>query len=74
MFPVDLSATAYITMTMDEETITIKLLMAGSFSNFNAVKEIKVPAEVIKNAITMDEFMKALEAELEKALAEEEAA
>jgi len=73
LFPVDLSATAHITMTMDEDTITIKLLMTGSFSNFNAVKEIKVPADVIKNAITMDEFMKALEAELEKALAEEEA-
>ena len=74
LFPVDISAIANITMTMDEDTITISLVLAGTFSDFNAVKEIKVPAEVVKNAISMDEFMKILEAELEKALAEEDAA
>ena len=67
MFPLDTSAVANITMTVDEDTISIKLLLEGTFSNFNAVKEIKVPADVIKKAISMEEYMKQLELEFEKA-------
>lgn len=71
LFPTNTSAIAHITMKMDEDTISIKLLLSGTFSNFNTVKEIKVPAEVINKAISMDEFMKRLELELEKTVAEE---
>ncbi|WP_342538962.1 DUF6612 family protein [Sporosarcina sp. FSL K6-1540] len=67
LFPLDTSAVANITMTVDEDTISIKLLLEGTFSNFNAVKEIKVPADVIKKAISMEEYMKQLELEFEKA-------
>jgi len=67
LFPLDTSAVATITMTVDEDTISIKLLLAGTFSDFNAVKEIKVPADVIKKAISMEEYMKQLELEFEKA-------
>jgi len=67
LFPLDTSAIATITMTVDGDTISIKLLLAGTFSDFNAVKEIKVPADIIKKAISMEEYMKQLELEFEKA-------
>lgn len=70
LFPLDLSGTAHVTATMGEDTISVKLLLNGTFSNFNAVKEIKVPEEVIKNAISMEEYFKQLEAQYEQELEE----
>lgn len=64
-FPREVSAIAHITMTMGEDTLSFKLSLAGGFSNYNTIKEIKVPAEVINNAISMDEFMEILEAEFQ---------
>ena len=55
---------------MGEDTISMKMLLNGTFSNFNAVKEIKVPEEVIKNAISMEEYFKQLEAQYEQELEE----
>ena len=46
----------------------MKMIINGTFSNFNTVKEIKVPEEVIKNAISMEEYFKQLEAQFEKNL------
>ena len=36
----------------------MKMIINGTFSNFNTVKEIKVPDEVIKNAISMEEYFR----------------
>ena len=71
LFPLDLSGNAHITMAMGEDTFSMKMIINGTFSNFNAVKEIKVPAEVIKNAISMEEYIKQLEAEFEQEFEEE---
>lgn len=60
LFPLDMTGTTYMTMGMDDETMTIKQIISGTFSNFNSVKEIKVPAEVIKNAISMEEYFEKL--------------
>ena len=65
LFPVDLSGNAHITMAMGEDTLTMKMIINGTFSNFNAVKEIKVPDEVIQNAISMEEYFEQLEAQFE---------
>ncbi|MCG7346589.1 stalk domain-containing protein [Sporosarcina sp. ACRSL] len=54
LFPQSTSGITVITMSMDGETVTIKQLIDGVFSKFNEVKEIKVPADVIKNAVTLD--------------------
>lgn len=70
LYPLDLSGNAHITMAMGEDTLSMKMVISGTFSNFNAVKEIKVPAEVIKNAISMEEYFQQLEAEFEKELEE----
>ena len=56
-----------MTMGVDEDLISIKQLITGTFSDYNAVKEIKIPADVIKNAISMEEYIKQLELEFEKA-------
>ena len=65
LFPVDLSGNAHITMAMGEDTLTMKMIINGTSSNFNAVKEIKVPDEVIQNAISMEEYFEQLEAQFE---------
>ena len=54
LFPQSTSSITVITMSMDGETIKIKQLIEGVFSKFNEVKAIKVPAEVIENAVTLD--------------------
>ena len=46
--------------TTKEEAKTV--LVVITFNNFNSVKEITVPADVIKNAISQEDFLKALEA------------
>ncbi len=65
LFPLDLSGNAHITMAMGEDSFSMKMIISGTFSNFNAVEEIKVPEEVIQNAITMEEYFEQLEAEFE---------
>ncbi|MCG7336526.1 copper amine oxidase N-terminal domain-containing protein [Sporosarcina sp. ACRSM] len=65
LFPLDLSGNAHITMAMGEDSFSMKMILSGAFSNFNAVEEIKVPEEVIQNAITMEEYFEQLEAEFE---------
>ena len=57
LFPVDLSGNAHITMAMGEDTVTMKMIINGTFSNFNTVKE--------KNAISMEEYFEQLEAQFE---------
>lgn len=66
LFPQSTSGTTIITMSMDDETITIKQLIDGVFSKFNDVKPIKVPAEVLEKAVEMD-FAEEIEAVEEKA-------
>lgn len=66
LFPLDLSGNAHITMAMGEDSFSMKMIISGTFSNFNAVEEIKVPEEVIQNAITMEEYFEQLEAEFEE--------
>ena len=66
LFPINTSGTTHMTMGVDEDTISIKQLITGTFSDYNAVKEIKIPADVIKNAISMEEYIKQLELEFEK--------
>ncbi|WP_194841044.1 DUF6612 family protein [Sporosarcina cascadiensis] len=60
LFPLDLSAVTKMSMSMEDEKISIFQKMNGTFSNFNQIKEIKVPEEVIKNAISMEEYMEEL--------------
>ncbi|MBO0588580.1 DUF6612 family protein [Sporosarcina sp. E16_8] len=67
LFPIATSGTTHMTMGVDEDLISIKQLITGTFSDYNAVKEIKIPADVIKNAISMEEYIKQLELEFEKA-------
>lgn len=64
-FPLDLAGNAHITMIMGDDTFSMKMIISGTFSNFNTVEAIKVPEEVIKNAITMEEYFEQLEAEFE---------
>lgn len=61
LFPLDMTSVTKMTMGIDEETMSIDQKMTGTYSNFNKIKEIKVPADVIKNAITMEEYMELLE-------------
>lgn len=65
LFPLDLSAVTKMSMSMEDEKVSILQKMSGTFSNFNQIKEIKVPEEVIKNAITMEEYLKELGVEEE---------
>ncbi|KAA0966898.1 hypothetical protein FQ087_11985 [Sporosarcina sp. ANT_H38] len=46
--------------TTTEEAKTVFVII--TFNNFNSVKGITVPADVIKNAISQEDFLKALEA------------
>ncbi|WP_376776814.1 DUF6612 family protein [Sporosarcina sp. NCCP-2331] len=41
-------------MSVDEEKISIFQEMNGKYSNFDQIKEIKIPEEVIKNAISTE--------------------
>ncbi|MBE1556643.1 DUF6612 family protein [Sporosarcina limicola] len=70
LFPLSTTGNINLTMGMDDETISIKQTIDGTFSNHNAVKEIKVPAEALTKAISMEEYMKALEAAAEKTVAD----
>lgn len=67
LFPIKTSGTTHMTMGVDEDLITIKQLITGTFSDYNAVKEIKIPADVIKNAMSMEEYLKQVELEFKKA-------
>ncbi|KAA0966899.1 hypothetical protein FQ087_11990 [Sporosarcina sp. ANT_H38] len=67
LFPIKTSGTTHMTMGIDEDLISIKQLITATFSDYNTVKEIKIPADVIKNAISMEEYIKQVELEFEKA-------
>lgn len=67
LLPLDFAGNAHITMAMGEDTLSMKMILFGTFSNFNAITEIKVPEEVIQNAISMEEYFEQLEAEFEYA-------
>ncbi|BAQ10081.1 copper amine oxidase domain protein [Bacillus sp. OxB-1] len=68
LFPLDMSGAIHITMNVDDVDVSLKMDLSGNYTNHNNVKEIKVPAEVIKNAITMEQWFE----ELEKQWAAEE--
>ncbi|GKV65898.1 MULTISPECIES: DUF6612 family protein [unclassified Sporosarcina] len=67
LFPLDLSAVTKMSLSVEDEKISISQKINGTFSNFNQIKEITIPEEVIKNAISMEEYLKELgiEEELE---------
>jgi len=54
LFPVSTDGKTTMTIKVAGETVTINQLISGIFSKFNEVKEIKVPEEVIKNAVVLD--------------------
>ncbi|QTD41748.1 DUF6612 family protein [Sporosarcina sp. Te-1] len=68
LFPQDTKGTTKISMTIDDVTVKIVQTVTGTMSNFNAVKAIVIPEEVKKNAISLEDYMKELEAELETEL------
>ncbi|MEK3935601.1 DUF6612 family protein [Sporosarcina sp. FSL W7-1349] len=68
LFPLDMSGAIHITMNVEDVDLSIKMDLSGNYTNHNNVKEIKVPEEVIKNAITMEQWFE----ELEKQWAAEE--
>ncbi|MCG3089010.1 DUF6612 family protein [Sporosarcina cyprini] len=68
LFPQDMKGTTKISMTIDDVTVKIVQTLTGTMSNFNAVKAIVIPEDVKKEAISFEDYMKELEAELEKEL------
>ncbi len=54
LFPVSTDGKTAMTISVAGETVTIKQLISGIFSKFNEVKEIKVPEDIIKNAVVLD--------------------
>lgn len=66
LFPIDTSGTTHMTMGVGEDTVSTKQTITGTFSNHNEVEEIKIPADVIKNTISMEEYIKELELGFEK--------
>lgn len=73
LFPLEMSGVTKMTMGIEDETISITQLISGAYSNHNNVEEIKIPADVIKNAITMEEYLKELGLDEEEAEPELEA-
>ncbi len=67
LFPLELSGVTKMTMGINEDTVSITQVISGTYSNHNSVKEIKVPADVIKNAITMEEYLEELGVDEEEA-------
>lgn len=65
LFPHDMSGTIHITMSPEGENVSLQMTMSGKYKNHNNVKEIKVPEEVIKNAITMEQWFELLEKEMQ---------
>ncbi|MFS0575637.1 DUF6612 family protein [Sporosarcina sp. 179-K 3D1 HS] len=65
LFPHDMSGTVHMTMSPEGEDVSIKMTMSGKYKNHNNVKEIKVPADVIKNAIPMEQYFEDLSKEFE---------
>lgn len=68
LYPQDMKGTTKISMTIDDVTVKIVQTLTGTMSNFNAVKAIVIPEDVKKEAISFEDYMKELEAELEKEL------
>ncbi|MBB4825661.1 hypothetical protein HNO89_002897 [Sporosarcina luteola] len=65
LFPHDMKGTTKLSMTVDDVTVKMVQTLSGTISNFNAVKAIVIPEEVKKNAISLEDYLKELEAELE---------
>lgn len=64
--PLTTSGVTHLTTGTEDDSVTIKQNITGAYSNFNAVKEITVPADVITNAINIDDYFNSLiELELE---------
>lgn len=66
LFPISTTGDTVMTMKVEDETVTIKQAINGVFSKFNETKEIKVPADVIKNAVVLDLNAEAIEEESKK--------
>ncbi|MDQ0177116.1 copper amine oxidase N-terminal domain-containing protein [Bacillus chungangensis] len=53
-YPISVSGKTVMSMTIEGETIKINQNITGTYSNHNQVKEIKVPADVVKGAKSID--------------------
>lgn len=53
-YPIAVSGKTVMSMTIEGETIKINQNITGTYSNYNQVKEIKVPADVVKGAKSLD--------------------
>ena len=66
LVPLTTSGITHLTIDMGEDSLTIKQNITGAYSDFNAVKEFTVPADVIENVISIDDYFNSLiELELE---------
>ncbi|GEN81805.1 hypothetical protein SLU01_01170 [Sporosarcina luteola] len=70
LFPVSTNGKTAMTIKVAGETVTLNQLISGIFSKFNEVKEIKVPEEIIKNAVILDLDSEATAEELKEEAAE----
>lgn len=67
LVPLSTSGVTHLTIGTEDDSVSIKQNITGTYSNFNAVKEIIVPADVVKNAINIDDYFNSLfELELEE--------
>ncbi|UPG65605.1 hypothetical protein MVE64_11895 [Metabacillus endolithicus] len=53
-YPTSLNVLMDMEITAEGETLKIKQNMKGQYSDFNTIEEVKVPQEVIDNAVEMD--------------------
>ena len=70
LFPVSTNGKTAMTIKVAGETVTLNQLISGIFSKFNEVKEIKVPEEIIKNAVILDLDSEATAEDLKEEAAE----
>lgn len=70
LFPVSTNGKTAMTISVAGETVTINQLISGIFSKFNEVKEIKVPEEIIKNAVVLESDSEATAEDLKEEAAE----
>ncbi|WP_078431840.1 DUF6612 family protein [Metabacillus halosaccharovorans] len=54
MYPTTLNTVMDMELSADGETIKIKQNMEGDYSEYNKIDEVKIPQEVIDNAVEMD--------------------
>ncbi|WP_412177859.1 DUF6612 family protein [Sporosarcina sp. YIM B06819] len=58
--PLTTSSITHLTIEMGEDSLSIKQNITGVYSNFNAIKEITVPADIIRNTISIDDYFNSL--------------